>query len=65
MVYDSKQNYVGKVKEVTESTANDLLVIETDDKQEILIPNISNFVQNIDIENKRIDIQEIPGLLSL
>lgn len=63
-VYDSQNNLIGQVTKIQESTAYDIYVVQTE-KKEVLIPGISQFVKDVDIENKRINISEIPGLLDL
>lgn len=61
MVYSNNKE-IGKVTEIMKGVANDILVIEKD-KNRHLIPYIDEFIINIDVENKRIDIKEIEGLL--
>ena len=61
MVYSNNKE-IGKVSEIMKGVANDILVIEKD-KNRHLIPYIDEFIINIDVENKRIDIKEIEGLL--
>ena len=58
-VYD-KEKYMGKVIDIYKTKANDILVIEN--KKRHMVPYIDEFVKNIDIENKRIEIEYIEGL---
>lgn len=58
-VYD-KEIYKGKVSEILEGIKYDLLVI--DGVKRHMVPNIDEFIKNIDLENKRIDINYIKGL---
>lgn len=62
-VFSKQGKHIGQVTKVIESAANDIYVIENAEKQESLIPAIPQFVKHIDINSKRIDIEEIPGLL--
>ena len=58
-VYDN-DTYKGKVSEVLNTKKYDLLVI--DGLKKHMIPNISEFIKNIDLENKRINVNYIRGL---
>ncbi len=58
-VYDGEK-YKGKVVDILKTTSNDLLVIDGIKKH--LVPNISNFVKNVDLKSKRIEIKYIKGL---
>jgi len=58
-VYDNDE-YKGKVIGIEKSNIYDLLVI--DGKRRHLVPNIPEFVKNIDIDKKIINIKYIRGL---
>lgn len=62
-VYTDKNEYVGAVKDVIVSTASDLFQIEKENKSLILVPNIGEFVKSISIDDKKIIITPIEGLL--
>ena len=62
-VYTHKNEYVGVVKDVIVSTASDLLQIEKENKSLVLVPNIGEFVKSISIDDKKIIITPIEGLL--
>ena len=53
--------YVGNVNDILKNKANDILVITSEDKR-FLVPNISKFIVNVDLENKRININNVKGL---
>ena len=61
-VYDQNK-FVGTVSSVMKSKPHDILVVE---KERIrnLIPNIPTFIKNIDISNKKIQIESIEGLIN-
>ena len=53
-------NLMGKVVEIMKTAAHDILVIQNGKKH--MVPNIDEFIKNIDLINKRIDIKYIKGL---
>lgn len=59
----SKDNKIGIVKNVVNYGASDILVIFDDKNKEIMIPFVDDFVKEVDIENKKIFINIIEGLL--
>lgn len=61
-VFDSEKGLLGKMKNVMEMSSNDIYVVDHKGK-EVLIPAISQFVKEIDIENKRIEVSLIDGML--
>lgn len=60
--YNSKGELIGSVCDLQEVPQGLLLEVKTD-KKTILIPFVDEFVTNIDLEDKKIQIQEIEGLL--
>ena len=54
---------LGILSEVLSTGANDVYVVTTADKKEILLPYTEECILNIDIENKKIKAHIIPGLL--
>ena len=58
-VYD-KEIYKGKVVDIYKSNIYDLLVI--DGIKRHMVPNICEFIENIDLKNKKIYIKYIRGL---
>ena len=53
---------LGSVLDVLETAAHDILVVMTEDNQEILIPIVDNFVKKIDFENNNIEVELIEGM---
>lgn len=45
---------IGVVSDVMKSKANDILVVSSDDKKEILIPFVLNFIEKFDAEKKKL-----------
>jgi len=62
-VFDDKGNKVGELCDVLQSRAQDLYEVLTEDGGKILIPAVDEFIKNIDIEKKRIDVKLIEGLI--
>lgn len=60
-VYKEK-SLIGKVESILKNKANNILVV-TNNENRYLIPNISEFVKNVNIEKKEITINVIKGLL--
>ena len=54
---------LGQVKYIIESKAHEILVISEGDKKH-MIPNIDEFIKEVDLENKKIYINEIEGLIN-
>ena len=54
---------IGTLKEVMLTGANDVYVVEMDDKREVLIPAIKQCILSIDIENKIMKVHLLDGLL--
>ena len=54
--------YLGSVLDVMETAAHDILVVMTEDEQEILIPIVDKFVKKIDFENNNIVVELIEGM---
>lgn len=55
---------IGKVSDVLQMPANDVLVVETQ-KGEVLIPLVKAVIRGVDLKQKLIFIKEIEGLLDL
>lgn len=49
-----ENTFLGKIKEILKVPANDIFVIEDEFGNETLIPFVLSFVENIDIENRKI-----------
>ncbi len=54
---------VGTLKEIVHGTAQDLLVISTDDA-DVLVPFVSQLVPEVDVPGRRIVVEDRPGLLA-
>lgn len=54
---------IGTVKEIWETGAHDVLVIEGADGRRMLLPAVSEFLREVDVADRRLVIEAIPGLL--
>lgn len=62
-VFDEFDTYIGTVKDVLQTGANDVYVVKTQDKKEVLIPAIEQVVKKIDLENNKMLIRPLEGML--
>ncbi|MBQ4531363.1 MAG: ribosome maturation factor RimM [Lachnospiraceae bacterium] len=62
-VEDEDGNYLGELKDVILTGANDVYVVENEDGKELLFPAIKECVLNVDIEQRKITVHIMPGLL--
>ena len=53
----------GVLKDVLETGANDVYVIDTPDKGEVLIPAIPDCILDVDLENSVMKIHLLKGLV--
>jgi 16S rRNA processing protein RimM len=54
---------IGTVKEIWETGAHDVLVVEGPDGRRVLLPAVGEFLREIDVAGRRLVIEAIPGLL--
>ena len=63
-IYDEDGNLLGTVSDIIQTGANDVYEMTKDGSDEkVYIPAIKDCIKNIDIENKKITIHVIDGLL--
>lgn len=60
-VYSSDDEYLGDITDVYEG-ANTVLEIKNDLKKEFLVPFVKEIVPYVDIENKKVTVNKMPGL---
>lgn len=63
-VFDENNNKLGEVTEILQTGANDVWVVKNDLGKDHLIPYIDDIVKSIDVENKRIEIELMEGLIN-
>jgi 16S rRNA processing protein RimM len=54
---------LGVLVEILTSSANDVYIVKTEDNKEILLPSIKECILDIDVENKKITVHLMNGLL--
>ncbi|MBU5669006.1 ribosome maturation factor RimM [Peptoniphilus sp. MSJ-1] len=59
-VYDTSDNYIGILKDVLEYPANDIFLIESEDKEIYQIPAVKEFIKSVD---SVIKIKIIEGMI--
>ena len=55
---------LGEVKDVLQTGANDVYVVETEEGKEILLPAIPSCILSVDVEEGRMTVHILEGLLS-
>jgi 16S rRNA processing protein RimM len=63
-VYLGTGRYLGVVQEIVSTAANDIYVVR-EGKEEFLIPAIHDVVKTIDLQNGKMILSEVEGLLDL
>ena len=62
-VYDEDDKKIGVLYDVMQTGANDVYVINMDDGRELLLPVIEETVLDVDLDNNKIKIHILDGLL--
>jgi 16S rRNA processing protein RimM len=59
----SEDKQLGPVDSMIKSHAHPILVVKNENGKEFMIPFIDEFIINVDVDNKRIDVKLIEGLI--
>ena len=62
-VYTDENILLGKVEDIYNSGANDIYVIKSEDGKQILLPGIKDVIKQIDLEQEKIIVHLIKGLV--
>ena len=62
-VYTDENILLGKVEDIYNSGANDIYVIKSEDGKQILLPGIGEVIKQIDLEQEKIIVHLIKGLV--
>lgn len=63
IVEDEEGKILGQLKDVMRTGANDVYVVENEEGKELLFPAIKECVLKVDIEQAKITVHVMPGLL--
>jgi len=61
-VYEDDR-YIGMITKIENYGAQDLLFVESPEGKEYMIPYVDEFILDVDLKNKKINIKSIEGLL--
>lgn len=64
-VVEEDGTQIGIVKDVLETGANNVFVIETGDGREVLFPSIPDCIKKVDVEQKEVVAHIMPGLMEV
>lgn len=59
----NSETKVGVIKDVLQNTAQDIYQVETSEGKAVLIPAVAQFVKNVKIDEKIVEVTLIPGFL--
>lgn len=62
-IFDEDDRKIGVLREVLETGANDVYIIDLDDGRELLLPAIKECVLSVDVEAGKMQIHILDGLL--
>ena len=62
-VYTDEGNLLGKVEDIYNAGANDIYVVKDEFGKQILLPGIDEVIKEVDLDNEKILVHLIPGLI--
>ena len=62
-VYTDEDVLLGKLEDIYNTGSNDIYVVKSKEGKQILLPAIGDVIKNIDIENKKMTVHLLPGLI--
>lgn len=62
-VYTDDNNFLGNLCDVFPTGSNDVYVVKDGNGKQVLLPAIKEVIKNVDIENKKMIVHLIPGLV--
>ena len=62
-VYSDEGNLLGKVEDIYNTGSNDIYVVKDELGKQILLPGIKDVIKDVQIENAKIIVHLIPGLI--
>ncbi|MDO4488784.1 MAG: ribosome maturation factor RimM [Eubacteriales bacterium] len=64
-VYDENRNKLGVIRDVLETGANDVYIVERTGKKDLLIPATEECLLDVDVEKSEMTVHLLEGLLEL
>lgn len=61
----AENKYIGNISKVENYGGDDLLLVKTESEKELFIPVREEFIIKIDIDEKRVDVKNIEGLIDI
>ena len=62
-VYTEDGKILGKVDDIYNTGSNDIYVVKDEMGKQVLLPGIKDVIKNVDLENSKIIVHLIPGLI--
>lgn len=62
-VYSDEQVLLGTLEDIFNTGSNDIYVVKSKEGKQILLPAIQDVIKQIDMENKKIIVHLLPGLI--
>lgn len=62
-VFTDDNEYLGKLEDIYNTGSNDIYVVKNELGKQVLLPAIEDAIKNIDMDNKKVIVHLIPGLV--
>lgn len=62
-VFTDENEYLGKLEDIYNTGSNDIYVVKNELGKQVLLPAIEDVIKNIDMDNKKVIVHLIPGLV--
>lgn len=62
-VFTDDNEYLGKLDDIYNTGSNDIYVVKNELGKQVLLPAIEDVIKNIDMDNKKVIVHLIPGLV--
>ena len=62
-VFTDDNEYLGKLGDIYNTGSNDIYVVKNELGKQVLLPAIEDVIKNIDMDNKKVIVHLIPGLV--
>jgi 16S rRNA processing protein RimM len=62
-VLTNDEKELGIIKDIVNYGASDIIIVESQDQKEIMIPFVNDFIEEVDLETRTVVINPIEGLL--